>query len=320
MKNPFFSNTNIKTLILLFLSIAYNLSYAQSALTSTPKAPLSASEIVEIIASDEAMGRLPGSEGMEKATAYIEGYLRMLQIKPLFNTSSYRDTFNIGNTETYNIVGLIPAKTKSTEYIVIGAHIDHIGIKQQTKNDSICNGANDNATGVATVLKIAEALTKSNNNVNIIISIFSGEELGLLGSTHLALKLSEKNIKPLYMLSIEMLGVPLTNYNNQVYITGYSMSNFAQVANKALNETFIIEHPVDKAYNLFERSDNYPFYEAFKTPSHTICSFDFENFKYYHKVQDDFSLVNSNFLNQTSSKIAKLITILVETNYTITNN
>ena len=81
------------------------------------------------------------------------------------------------------------------EVIILGAHYDHIGegklIKKHggrlTDIDSIANGANDNASGSATVLALAKHLaTKKNNKRTILFVLFSGEEFGLLGSKHLA--------------------------------------------------------------------------------------------------------------------------------------
>jgi hypothetical protein len=60
--------------------------------------------------------------------------------------------------------------------------------------------------------------------------------------------------------------------------------------------------PEAKAYNLFKRSDNYPFYNEFKIPAHAISTFDFTNFDYYHHVDDEADKMNfehmTNFINK----------------------
>jgi hypothetical protein len=66
------------------------------------------------------------------------------------------------------------------------------------------------------------------------------------------------------------------------------MSNFAEVFNRSYKEQFVGFLPKASEYGLFKRSDNYPFFEVFKVPSHTICTFDFTNYEYYHHVNDEF--------------------------------
>jgi Zn-dependent M28 family amino/carboxypeptidase len=68
------------------------------------------------------------------------------------------------------------------------------------------------------------------------------------------------------------------------------MSNLAEVFNEFYNseEQFLGFLPEAAQYGLFKRSDNYPFFEVFGVPSHTICTFDFTNYEYYHHVNDEF--------------------------------
>jgi Peptidase family M28/PA domain len=83
-----------------------------------------------------------------------------------------------------NIVGWIPGTDVPDEYVVMGAHYDHIGVGKPVEGDSIYNGADDNASGTTGLLTIAQALGRaaSRPKRSIMIQFYSGEEKGLLGS------------------------------------------------------------------------------------------------------------------------------------------
>lgn len=272
---------------------------------------LSTEQIVSTLASDTFMGRKPGTNGMELATKFVEEYLSAQGIKPFFN-NSYRDTFNAWGAECYNIVGLIESENIRAEHIVIGAHLDHLGVNNRYKPDSIFNGANDNASGVTAVLKIAEQLKQHNFNKHIIVVLFSAEELGLRGSEHLAQRLHADSVNIAYMINFEMIGKPLTSSPGNVYISGYDRSDFASVANELLDEEFVVYDKVDTDYGIFNMSDNYPFYTQYNIPAHTICTFDFKNFAYLHEVADQTNELDIAHMDAVIQKTTKLIVRMLE--------
>jgi hypothetical protein len=250
-------------------------------------------QIMNYMASDALRGRDSGSEGIEKAALFIEDHLRVNKVNPYFD--SYRDTLSNFNGYAYNIVGLVEGNDPELkqEYILIGAHYDHIGILAAQSMDSIANGANDNASGTATVLELARYFGQERSNGrSLIFAFFSAEEKGLLGSKHLAAKLKGQQL-PLYvMLNFEMTGVPLIGKGYSVYVTGFDKSNLATVCNAYARDTVVGMLPTAEEFNLFQRSDNYPFHLEFQVPSQTFCTFDFTNFDHYHKVGDEAQLMN----------------------------
>ncbi len=266
------------------------------------------SDIMNYLASDDLKGRDSGSEGIEIAAKYIENYFKSYKVAPYFD--SYRDTLSNYKKTSYNIVGIVEGNDPvlKKEYILIGAHYDHIGIIKIENGDAIANGANDNASGTATVMELARYFgTKKTNKRSIIFALFSAEEKGLLGSKHLAEKLKSQNLNLYTMLNFEMTGVPLKGKDYLVYITGYKKSNLAEVANKYSDENLIGYLPTAREYNLFQRSDNYPFHKEFAVPSHTFCTFDFTNFAYYHKVDDEVKLMD---FDHMTALINKMIPVL----------
>ena len=84
-----------------------------------------------------------------------------------------------------NVLGMIPGK-KTNEYVIVGAHFDHLGIDPALDGDQIYNGADDNASGVSAVLQIAKAFVVSGQQPerNVIFAFWDGEEKGLLGSKY----------------------------------------------------------------------------------------------------------------------------------------
>ncbi len=265
-------------------------------------------DLMNYLASDDLKGRDSGSEGIEMAAKYIENYFTSYQVKPYFE--SFRDTLSNFKEPSYNIVGVVEGSDPmlKREYILIGAHYDHIGTIAPEAGDYIANGANDNASGTSTVMELARYFgTKKTNKRSLIFALFSAEEKGLLGSEHLAKKLKEQDLNLYAMLNFEMTGVPLQGKDYFVYITGYEKSNLAEVSNTYAKENLVGFLPTAKEYNLFQRSDNYPFYSEFGVPSHTYCTFDFTNFNHYHKVGDEVELMD---FAHMASLVNKLLPVL----------
>jgi Iap family predicted aminopeptidase len=286
--------------------------------TQKDKHVLSAIEIVKILSSDEFEGREPGSDGMEKASSFVETHLKNIGIKPYFE-GSFRDSLIVSGRISYNIVGKVAAKKETDKYILIGAHLDHLG-KTISLEDSVYNGANDNASGVSAVLKIASNLLRHDLNKNVILSIFTEEESGLNGSRHLAKRLKADSINLLYVINFEMLGKPLLSDSSKIYITGFDKSNFAEIANNCMEEEFVKYESIDKIYGLFRLADNYPFYQEFAIPSHTLSTFDFKNFDYYHHVKDEFSEIDTEHLEHIIDKCSEMVIKLIEKNAVVTLN
>ncbi|MRI01705.1 M20/M25/M40 family metallo-hydrolase [Kriegella sp. EG-1] len=254
-------------------------------------------KIISFLASDELQGREAGSEGIAKAANLIEYTLKENGVPPYFE--GYRDTIANFDGIAYNVVGFLEGNDVNlkNEIVILGAHYDHIGTAKAVGQDSIANGANDNASGTTTVLELARYFSANKSNKrSIIFALFTAEEKGLLGSKHLAKKLKADNIDLYTMLNFEMVGVPLQNKDYFMYVTGYQKSNLAEIANKYAREKLIGYLPSAAEMNLFMRSDNYAFHLEFNVPSQTFCTFDFTNFNHYHKVGDEAAIMNFNHM------------------------
>lgn len=275
--------------------------------------PLSETEeILTTLSADEMEGREFGTPGMEKAAAWVESYLKEAGIKSFF-AYSYQDTVTINGRKTANVVGLIGSRDDTKEYILLGAHLDHIG-KAKSGSDLIYNGANDDASGVTAVLQIAKQLQKTHPDANVIVALFTAEESGLLGSAYLAKRLKGLQVKIKYMLNFEMIGKAMTIGQSKVYITGYRKSNLAAVMNELAGKTFATYLQEENEYQLFMRSDNYSFYEIYKVPCHTISTFDFKNYPYYHELKDEASQLDIDHMNKIINLSSTIIERMIESN------
>jgi hypothetical protein len=252
---------------------------------------------LEYLASDELEGRNTGTKGIEKAAIFIEGFFKANNIKPYFKT--YRDSFNIKKIIGYNVVGYLEGNDTNLkdEFVILGAHYDHIGTGKEVDGDVIANGANDDASGTVAVMEWAKHFSKTKSNKrSMLFTLYSAEEMGLKGSEHLAERLKKENLNLYTMINFEMIGVSRNEKEIMAYMTGYEKSNLAKQLNVYAGHEIIGFFPKAKEFNLFTRSDNYPFYKAFKVPAHAISTFDFTNFDYYHHVDDEADKMDFNHM------------------------
>lgn len=181
--------------LLLFLGgMAYAQSPQQERLTKH----------VYFLASDSLRGRNAGSDDADKAAKYIVQQFEAMGVEPYFKEGYYQPFEKYGTNTYKNIVGIIPGNDPvlKDEYIIIGAHYDHLGVK----NEKVYNGADDNASGTATIIEMARILKGRQSQLkrSVIVVAFDAEEKGLWGSNHLAETLDLSKIK--LMMSIDMVG------------------------------------------------------------------------------------------------------------------
>ena len=191
----------------------------------------SAEAHIGFLASDELQGREAGYLSGRIAGQYIVAYLKTLGLQPLYGDSffqpfeAYRkerqrkaryqvhpDSIALLKKEVHqklslrNVLAKIEGKNPN-EYVIVGAHYDHLGLDPLLDGDQIYNGADDNASGVAAVLQIARAFlaTGVQPERTVIFAFWDGEEKGLLGSEYFVQSCSfVKQIKG--YLNFDMIG------------------------------------------------------------------------------------------------------------------
>ncbi len=210
-------------------------------------------EMVYYLASEELEGRLPGTAGEKQSAAYITSHFERAGLTILPGTEDFTTEFTYtlstsphgssngdsvkGNA--INVAGMLDNGASRT--IVIGAHYDHLGkganrsTREENPEDKIHYGADDNASGVAGVLALADYFSNNDRveDVNIIFVCFSAEELGLLGSKEFVEDIKRESIKPDYMLNMDMIGRLDPNSRN-LHASGVGTSKeWVDLLNKA---------------------------------------------------------------------------------------
>ncbi|CAN5555234.1 M28 family metallopeptidase [soil metagenome] len=173
-------------------------------------------------------------------------------------------SFNISNTfknsKSYNVIALYPGTELADEYIIYTAHWDHLGIGPAIDGDSIYNGAIDNASGIAAVLEIAEAFTKTRKRPlrSTVFLAVTAEEQGLLGSAYY----SENPIFPLSrtVANINMDALKPFGKMKDLTVIGLGQSELDEYAKEAAAEQgrYITPDPNPGAGS-FYRSDHFNF-------------------------------------------------------------
>ncbi len=203
----------------------------------------------------------------------------------------------------FNIAGMIPGKSKKEEYVVFSGHYDHLGIIKAVGQDSIANGADDDASGTTAVIELAKYYKKLNNNERTLIFVaFTAEEIGEFGSAYFATQIDP--VKTVAMFNIEMIGKASKFGENTAFITGFERSDFGTILQKNLDGTSFKFYPDPyPEQNLFYRSDNASLAKV-GVPAHTISTDQIDSDKLYHSVKDEFGSLDVNNITATIRAIA----------------
>ena len=188
--------------------------------------------------------------------------------------------------EMANVVGIIPGRSKKNEYVIFSAHYDHLGIGAAVENDSIYNGANDDAAGTTAVIMLARYFKAlGNNERTIVFAAFTAEEVGGFGSQYFSRQMNAAQVTA--MFNIEMIGTESKWGKNSAFITGYEQTRMGKILEKNLEGngfTFYPDPYPDP--ELFYRSDNASL-AILGVPAHTISTSKMDSEKYYHTVDDE---------------------------------
>ena len=138
------------------------------------------------LASDALRGRKPGDRGNELAVQFAERQFTAAGLAPAGDSGSFRQAFEFrAGAVTHNVLGVLEGADPAlaAEVVVIGAHIDHLGVNQ---DGSINYGADDNASGAAVVMELARMfkLCDVRPRRTLLFVQWNAEEMGLIGSRH----------------------------------------------------------------------------------------------------------------------------------------
>lgn len=258
---------------------------------------------LRILSADDMQGRDTGAEGGAKARQYIVDRLEAMGVAapPMGRLQTWSlEGKSPDGPKTWNgtnILGLIPGTRVPNRYIVVTAHYDHVGVHEGL----IYNGADDNASGVASMLELARRLKETPPEHSVLIIGLDGEERGLLGARHFV----EAPPVPLASMSLN-LNLDMTaraESDNHLWVTGtYQNPSFRPLLQPiqpsgAISLAFGKDTPEDTgANNWVMASDHGAFHRAGVPFIYLGVDFHPD----YHKPSDDFDKVTpSVFISAT---------------------
>jgi hypothetical protein len=208
-----------------------------------------------------------------------------------------------------NVAGILPGSDAALagEYVLVTAHYDHLGRKPDGDGDRIFNGANDDASGVASVIEIAQALAAASAPRRSVLFIaYFGEEEGLFGSRYYGRHPLVPLNKTVADLNLEQLGrtdgdVPA----GAATMTGFGFSDISTALKMAGAVTGVkIHDPGHNGDDFFARSDNQSLADR-GIPAHTFATaFDFPD---YHQVGDEWQKID--YANM--EKVDRMLTLTI---------
>ena len=317
----------ISTLTLIFL-LTFNYSCSQQDISAKYSNSITEKELKDLIyvyASDEFEGRNTGEPGQKLAVNFIRDFYKANDINKAVNTEDYFQKFlvdfsgrqvvspdyidipitseRVNWVKTENVAAIIRGSEKPDEYIILTAHLDHVG----RKGDDIYNGADDDGSGTVAILEIAEAFNEAAKkghgpDRSIVFLHVTAEEMGLIGSRYYT---DEDPIVPLKNtvtnLNIDMIGRtdperPKRN-RDYIYIIGSDkISQELHDVNEAVNDLYLnidldyVFNAEDHPQRFYYRSDHYNFaknnipvifyfngiHEDYHKPTDTVEKIDFD--------------------------------------------
>ena len=272
---------------------------------------------LSFLASNEMKGRNNGSEEIEKVAAWLSTKYKQYGLKAVGDIKDFVQPYVIDNDTSFihkNIIGYIPGKNENDNVIVLSAHFDHIGMSRQpVAGDSIYNGADDNASGIAVLLAIAKIFYEQNlkPDCSVVFAAFSNEERNMRGSRYFC----DSNVIPIQNIKLninfEMLGRTDEFGKNRYYVTGPNHSNFQDIiVNLNRNNDWEIADAGEIVDRLFRMSDNYIFVSYANSlnhcvPAHTVATS--VGMSYVHQLHDEVEYIDFENMAGLVNNLTQLI-------------
>ena len=309
--------------------------------------PATVATLLGQLADDSLRGRMTGTPGAEKAAAMIAAEMRRIGLQPAGDSGYFqRVPFLLlvvrpgqgGGTfprlaasfaaldtvlperrgASVNVLGILPGSDPDlrAEHLLVDAHYDHIGAAGDPMNicrpvgaDSICNGADDDASGVVAVLEIARALSDGPRpRRTIVFAAMTGEEIGLTGARWYADHPTRPLAEMVANLEVEMIGRPdsLAGGSGRAWLTGYERSTMGDLL---AGSNIPVVPDARSAQQFFQRSDNYAL--ALRgIVAHTLSSYNLH--ADYHRPSDDASRTDPVHMAAVIQSAARAVRLLAD--------
>jgi len=298
----------------LFMVLTATLAAGVSAARAIPQTDVSSTVIdapqllrdLKTLSADDMQGRQVDTPGGAKARAFVIDRFKESGVKPFGESYEQPFTYTAGRGTTgtaperhgVNVIGYLEGTRNPKRYIVISAHYDHIGVR----NDTVNNGADDNASGTAALFALAKYLSAHKPANSLIFAAFDAEESGLRGSRAFVATPTVPAASMVIDLNMDMIG---RDPNNLLFVVGthtqeYLKPFIERIAAKAPVKLTMghddpvkaRSQPVDQANEDWTGdSDHKSFCDA-KIP---CLYFGVEDFAQHHKPTDDYETMTYDF-------------------------
>lgn len=258
---------------------------------------------VEVLSSDAYEGRKTGTKGAEMARAYIINRFQKLGLKSYPQNVNYAQEFTFNSrggakVNGTNVIGYIPGK--GTNVIVVSAHYDHLGVVK----DQVFNGADDNASGTAGLLKIAAYFAKNKPNNTIIFASFDAEEMGLQGAKAFVAN-PPVNINTIAVnLNMDMIS---HSDKGELYVAGTfkypELKKYIDTTRKEIKVILGHDDPKLGHDDWTNQSDQ----GAFNAKNIPFLYFGVEDHKDYHKATDEYSTITKQFFSDAAKTVLDVV-------------
>lgn len=290
---------------------------------------------MEILAADSMEGRRTGTVGTERAARFIELRFREAGLEPAGDSGFYQfipmslrrsrsgrarprllddwaayDLLSPADrVREANIVGILRGSDPDLrdEYVLVTAHYDHLGVGRPVDGDSIYNGADDDASGTAALIWIAEKLAEEERRParSIVFAAMTGEELGLMGTRWYIAAPVVPLSQTVANLNIEMIARPDTAVGPaRAWLTGYDRTTMGAILAAAGLPVVPDPRPGQSYYR---RSDNFALARR-GIPAHTISSYGGHD--EYHTPDDESELTDRGHMEALADVSLRAVSVL----------
>jgi hypothetical protein len=286
-----------------FIPLVFLISCQTVKSSNNQKTTLQLLNDTKTLSADAYQGRKTGTKGSEMARTYIKDRIKSLGLKSFAQISNYEQPFtatekNGNKVPGKNIVAYIPGAIDNV--IVLSAHYDHLGVI----DGEIYNGADDNASGVAGLLKIAAYYSKARPNYTMIFAFFDAGELNWQGSAAFVNDPPVPIDKIMLDINLDMIS---HNDKGELYASGTfkhpQLKTYLSHSNPNLKIMLGHDNPALGIDDWTNQSDQ----GAFNKKNIPFIYFGVEDHKDYHKPTDKFQNINQGFFVDAANAILEIV-------------
>lgn len=267
---------------------------------------------LHVLASPELAGRLTGTDGNRRAQEIVLERFKAIGLQPV--GGSYRQTFSFDSTrggaartfpDAANVMGLVEGTAAPDSYVLVSAHYDHLGVRE----GRIHPGADDNASGVAALLAIAEWFARHPSPKSLLFVAFGAEEQGLQGAKHFVAHPPVELARISVVVNMDMIG---RGDANRLFVAGTyhypSLKPIVDAAAKgrAIEVAFGHDRPTARGSGLddwTQLSDH----GAFHARGIPFLYFGVEDHPDYHKPGDTADRIPRRFYEEAATLVLETI-------------